>query len=84
MFNDIGFKIKLLAKTICMIGIVASILYGVYLIKDGQILGAVINAFLGCILSWVSCFCLYGFGHLIENTDLIVKRLNNNDKNEID
>lgn len=84
MFNDIGFKIKLLAKAVCMIGIVAWILYGVYLIKNGQVLDAVIIVILGCVLSWVSCFCLYGFGHLIENTDFIVKRMKNDDKNEID
>jgi membrane protein DedA with SNARE-associated domain len=65
-----------------MIGIVASILFGVYLIKDGQVFDAVIYVILGCLSSWVGCFCLYGFGHLIENTDIIVKRLKNDNEED--
>ena len=28
----------------------------------------------GCLMSWIGSFLLYGFGQLIENTDILVKQ----------
>ena len=75
MFNDIGFKIKCIAKVFCYVGIVLSVLLGIFYIfaaiEDYEPYLAVLGIMLmilGPLLSWMySCFA-YGFGQLIENT----------------
>ena len=73
MFSDIGGKIKVLAKVICWVGIICSVIIGAILIGSllYSIAGIVIIV-LGSLLSWVSSFVLYGFGQLIQNTDQLV------------
>ena len=87
MFNNIGGKIKALAKILCWIGIVASIITGIaaiaggnstvrvngsYASVSGPAVGITIIIF-GCLASWIGSFFAYGFGQLIENTDEIRK-----------
>ena len=79
MFENIGKKIKTLAKVLCWIGIVLSVISGVAAIiaANGQanggaiVLGGVLTIVLGVLLSWIGSFFTYGFGQLIENTDAI-------------
>ena len=70
MFDNIGGKIKTLAKVICWIGIIASCIWGVYLwIKDDGFfsgLGAIIGGVLG---SWLSSWTTYGIGEAAENSE---------------
>jgi len=85
MFDNIGGKIKKLSKIFCWIGIIADIFVGFYLIAlgEGKISG--INAIfiivgwiiiiLGPIISWISSFFMYGFGQLIENSDMLIKKM---------
>lgn len=72
MFDNIGGKIKKLAKVCAWIGIIGSILGGLGTFAIGGILGFLFVAGLGCLLSWVGAFGLYGFGQLIENSDKLV------------
>ena len=83
MFNNIGNKIKTLAKVICWFGIVLSTLLGLYysnVLATKNFLGGIILFFvysiIGSLLSWIGSFILYGFGELIANTKSI---LNNQD-----
>ncbi len=77
MFDNIGKKIKNLAATCAWIGIIGSIVLGIAIISEGSddeaIIG-ILTAGVGALVSWVSSFCLYGFGQLIENTDIIAGR----------
>ncbi|MBR4344026.1 MAG: hypothetical protein IKP88_15235 [Lachnospiraceae bacterium] len=75
MFDNIGTKIKNLAKTVCAVGMFFSILGGGALCfsaldRDNValfVLG-ILLAVAGCILSWVSVFYLYGFGEMVDKT----------------
>lgn len=69
MFDDIGGKIKGLAKVITIIGIIASCICGlVTLVESENLLVGVLVAGLGSLGSWVGSFLLYGFGELIDQT----------------
>ena len=73
MFENIGGKIKTLAVLVCGFGMVGSMAFGLRIMTSSSrtteafILGVGV-IILGCLLSWVSVFLLYGFGELIEKT----------------
>ncbi len=86
MFNNIGGKIKVLAKVLCWVGIVLSVLMGILMMANGNnasftvngsyvsgsgVVAGILIIILGCLGSWVGSFFAYGFGQLIENTDAI-------------
>lgn len=85
MFENIGGKIKKLAETLCWIGIIFCIIYGIInwvLASDARgdaattlIINGFIWAILGSILSWVGSFCLYGFGEIIDRLKSIDRKL---------
>ncbi len=75
MYNNIGGKIKGLTKVIAVLGALAPIAIGLGLMfndDDTFFLGLVIIV-VGCLISWISSWLLYGFGDLIENTALIAR-----------
>lgn len=73
MFKNIGKKIKTLAKVICIVGIVASVILGISMILTstqtgyGIIIG-IVYLLLGPLFSWIGSFALFGFGELIDNS----------------
>ena len=76
MFNNIGEKIKALAKVSCWVGILSYVLIGIVLIAISEDLAplAIILIFAGSFLSWIGSFLLFGFGQLIENSDILVRQ----------
>ena len=79
MFNNIGGKIKGLAASVTVIGIIASVIVGLVLMTadgDTVFLGILVAA-LGSFVSWLSSWLLYAFGQLVENSDTIVKLMRN-------
>ena len=84
MWDNIGEKIKLLAKVIALVGIISSVFSGIGLIsqgfdinqssrsgRDGELfiyLG-IASLIGGSIISWISSFFMYGFGELINNSE---------------
>ncbi len=76
MFNNIGKKIKTLAEIICWLGIIFSVLFGLgNIFSDKSGLSLFTGLFLmivGPLISWIGTFLLYGFGQLIENSDILV------------
>ncbi len=74
MFKNIGGKIKWLAETVCLLGIVISVLSGIYLIAADETLAGVLVMLLGSFASWIGSFFTYGFGQLIENSDILVEQ----------
>ena len=75
MFENIASKIKTLAQVCCLIGIGFSVICGINLMTGDAVLFGLLIIFLGSLISWVSSFCLYGFGQLIENSDTIVRNM---------
>lgn len=73
MFENIGGKIKALAKVICWIGIVASIIAAISVWAAGDrwnptFLPGLLILVAGCLGSWLGSFFTYGLGELIEST----------------
>ena len=81
-FNNIGKKIKAMAKISFYLLSVLFLFYGILLIikTDNDILG-LLWLILGPIISWISSFVLYGFGQLVDNSDKLIalKEVPNND-----
>ena len=78
MFDNIGSKIKTLAKVICWIGILISVISGIVVIASTGSTGVPVGILvivLGALLSWIGSFVLYGFGQLIENSEEIKSKL---------
>lgn len=78
MFNNVGGKIKGLAKVLTLIGIIGSIITGGLMVDavddDIAVFVSLGVTIFGCLMSWIGSFLLYGFGQLIENTDILVKQ----------
>lgn len=82
MFDNIGGKIKRLATIICVVGMIASLIAAIGLWAQHDQYNSLTRTYSntiwdgicvllgGCIGSWTGCFCLYGFGQLIEDTAL--------------
>ena len=90
MFNNIGGKIKGLAKVICWLGIILSVIIGIVLIigatnRNGYyrytdtttIIYGIIVIVVGSLLSWIGSFVLYGFGELVDNSSKLVELKSN-------
>lgn len=74
MFDDIGGKIKTLAKAQFGIGAVAFCIAGIAMLSVGNILAGVLTMGLGILGSWIGSFFTYGLGELLETA----KELNQN------
>ncbi len=77
MFNNIGKKIKALAKAMFWVGIAASFLIGVVLIERDSDMAkyGFLIMIAGSLVSWIGCFVLYGFGQLVDNSDILVAQI---------
>ncbi|MFQ9447361.1 MAG: hypothetical protein ACLR4A_08445 [Christensenellales bacterium] len=74
MFDNIGGKIKTLAKAQFGIGVVAFCIAGISVMSVGNVLLGILTIGLGLLGSWIGSFFTYGLGELIETT----KELNQN------
>jgi hypothetical protein len=78
MFTNVGDKIKVLAKVICVLGIIVSVVMGIAIISGGSsfsyytssnqmILPGLLVMVLGSVLSWANAILLFTFGEMAEN-----------------
>ena len=76
MFDNIGSKIKTLAKVCCVIEIIGCVIGGITCISIDEALAGIGIALIlgGSLLSYVGSFALYGFGQLVDNSDIIAER----------
>ena len=92
MYSNIGKKIQKLAKFSAILGMIASIAIGASIIQSADkgwygmdetllVIGIAVIV-IGSILSWVLSFVLYGFGRLVENSDIIARQYRRNSGNE--
>lgn len=90
MFNNIGGKIKGLAKFMCWLGIILSVIIGILLIMSATnrngyyrstdsatVVYGIIVIVVGSLLSWIGSFVLYGFGELVDNSSKLVELKSN-------
>ena len=87
MFNyeNIGDKIKGLAQMAFVVEAIAAVITGIALMASDEdlILYGLLVLIAGPIIAWVSSWLLYGFGQLIENSDIIAEEYNRkNEKHE--
>ena len=82
MFNNIGGKIKTLALVMCLSGMIVSALTGVVTMARGEdsLLVGFLIMVLGPLSAWLGSFAFYGFGQLIENSDILVDKIDNIEK----
>ncbi len=88
MFENIGEKIKSLAKICTYIGI------AIFMMLEIVAIALIKNIFIGLIItgvgffiSWISSFLLYGFGEIISQSQIIAnntikQNINQNEKNK--
>ena len=74
MFDNLVGKIKTFAQVICVLGIIGSVISGIVLFINEFIINGIAVILGGAFLSWIGSLCLYGFGQLIENTDILVSQ----------
>lgn len=86
-YNDIGKKIKTLAKAIFFVGAILDIGVGAFLITLGitddfalYIILGLITILLAPILTWISTWLLYGYGELIDKTCAIEHNTRNSEE----
>ena len=86
-YDNIGGKIKGWAKWMFAIEAIAAVIIGFVLVaqdEDMILIGLLVVVF-GLIVAWVSSWLLYGYGQLIENSDIIAEEYNRkNEKHEKD
>ena len=83
MYNNICGKIKSLAVWIFIVEAIAAIIGGITLIANDNGLVGFLTIVFGPIAAWVSSWLLYGFGQLIENSDIIAAEYSRkNEKHE--
>lgn len=77
MFNNIEKKIMGLAKVACWLGVAAGAILGVLIAySNGNLQGVIVGGLafvLIALASWIASFCLYGFGKLVENSEIVAK-----------
>ena len=77
MFNNVGSKVKTLAKVVCWLGIIASVISGITLIAGGAqngnvgggFLAGVLTIALGAFVSWLGSLPTYAIGEAAENAE---------------
>lgn len=76
MFDNIGSKIKSLAKIVCWAGIIITVIVGIVMLVSGDDVSSPVGLVLmiaGPIGSWIGSFFVYGFGELIEKATEIAE-----------
>lgn len=81
MFSNIGSKLKVLAKILCYAGISLSLIIGSVIMVLGGANGelafviGLLTIVGGSLASWIGSFWAYGFGTLVENSDIIAGKV---------
>ncbi len=71
LFDNVGGKIKGLARVLLILGTVISVLAGFILVAGDFATIGIPVLLLGPLLSLISAWFLYGFGEIVENTSAI-------------
>ena len=85
MFENVSEKIKSVAYATAILGILTSVIGGLFLLSDDDtMLIGLIVAGLGSLFSWIIAIFIYGFGELLEKVCVIEENTRNNRNDIID
>ena len=68
MWNNIGRRLQVLSKIVCYAGIAIYAIFGVITMTQNFIAGLITLA-LGCLISWIGSWTLYGLGVAAERAE---------------
>ena len=68
LFENIGGKLKGLARFTCVMEALAAIITGICIMVEEAFLAGLCVIVFGPIVAWVSTWLLYAFGELVEKT----------------
>ena len=66
MWDNIGEKLQKLAKALCWIGIVVSVIVGIIGIGNGNALTGFLYIIIGGLAAWIGSWSMYGLGIVVE------------------
>ena len=69
MWDNIGSKLQKLAKVICWIGIIFSVIGGIVMITQKQAILGIVYIILGPLFSWIGSWAMYGLGMVVESVE---------------
>ena len=73
MYDNIGGKMKMLAKILFILETISTVAVALSLFTNDMGAIGLLVLFIGPILAWISSWFLYGFGQLIENSDIMAE-----------
>jgi hypothetical protein len=83
MYDNIGGKIKVWAVWIFIVEAIGAVIGGIAMIANDNGLIGFLTMLIGPFVAWVFSWLLYGFGQLIENSDIIAAEYSRkNEKHE--
>ncbi|MEG1262861.1 MAG: hypothetical protein RSD95_12670 [Clostridia bacterium] len=84
MYQNIGKKIKGIAKFYAWMGVFFSVVYAAIIMiggvpdvqigMTGRIIAGIVVLAMGSLIAWISSWLVYGFGELIENVKKIADK----------
>lgn len=83
-YENIGGKIKILARVLCVLGIIVSFVSGIRFIVVSSEIGTMYGVYIICgiaiivvgsILFWIATWLLYAFGDITENVAIIKRKV---------
>ena len=81
MFDNIGKKLKGLAKWTFIVEAIAAIIGGIIVIvEEDEVIGLLL-LFLGPVIAWISSWVLYAFGELVDKACDIERNMRNRNVN---
>jgi len=83
MFDNVGGKLKTIAKVEMIIGIVASVILGFTFLTGGRVFGGLLIVIIGVFSSWFGSLVIYGIGQAVENSETILYSVRNQNNSEM-
>ena len=69
MWDNIGSKLQKLAKVVCWLGIIVSVISGIVFMTQNQIVIGLVYLILGSLFSWIGSWSIYGLGLVVEKVE---------------
>ena len=71
MWDNIGRRLQSLAKVVCWIGIISSVIWGIVIMTQSNryqstILSGILTIVIGFFASWIGSWAMYGLGLVVE------------------
>ena len=77
MFENLGSKLKKLAVIQMILGIVASVIVGLFYISGGRVFAGLCIVIVGVIVSWLEILVKYAVGQLVDNSEMLLYSVRN-------